>query len=308
MFRETVTYPLAGEDGIGAVLVAGGLLLLALLFVVVSPFLLLLPAFVGLGFLLIVRGYYVRVMRWTTRYPDADAPPFDDWSDLVLDGLRAGFISLLYLLPAFGLFVLAAIVSGFSSVPEPRAVVEALNTVTGLLVLAAGLYLLGVLYLLPAAVANFAYHDDVGAAFDLRVITDGAFTEDYAVGWVFTALYQVLAWPFILLLYLLLVGFFLRAHVGIGVRYVYGRSLRDGLDLEPVPRPTQGDDGATDHENAAGAQTSDSERVSGFVDIEDLVDVPDRQVGVHGPAAADAGEGAEEAPDGGGPREADERE
>lgn len=299
MLRDAVTFPTSGDDGVGAVLIAGGLLLLALLLTVMSVFLLFLPVIAAVAFHLLVRGYYVRVLRWTTRQPAADAPPFDDWGDLLTDGLTAAVIALVYWLPAIGVFVLAAIVAGLSSIPEPGAAVDALSTVTGLLVLAGGLYLLVVLYLLPAAVANFAYHDEFGAAFQVRELAGGVLTEDYAVRWVFTLVYQVVLWPFVLLFYLLLLGFFLRAHVSISVRRVYGQGVRDGLDLEPRPLPTHGGTAESEPPGSrpsSGPPTEDAE--SGFVDLGELVDDPDRPRGVPGPATDEVTRGTEEVQDG----------
>lgn len=284
MLREAVAYPTSGDDGVEAVLFAGALLVLSAFVAFVSVFLLLIPVVLAIGLHLVVRGYYVRVMRWTTRHPDADAPPFDDWGRLLVDGLKAGVVALLYWMPAIGLFGLAVVVAGLSGVSQVGSAVEAVNTVTGLLVLAGGLYVVAVLYLLPAAVANFAYHDELGAAFRLREVAAGALSEDYAVGWVFTLVYQLVTWPVVTLLSVFLVGTFLQAHVGISVRWVYGRSLRAGLDLETRPPP------AADDDEAGSGPTDERE---GFVDLGELVDEPDRPSGVAGPAADD-GEWTEE--------------
>lgn len=293
MFRDAVSYPTTGDDGVGAVLIAGGLLMIAALLSLTSVFFLFLPLFVAIAFHVLVRGYYIRVMRWTTRQPDADAPPFDDWGELLKDGLQAALVALFYWIPALGLFAMAILVAGLSGIPEPGTVVDALSTVTGLLVLAGGLYLVGILYLLPAAVANFAYHDDFSAAFEVRELVEAVLTEDYAVRWVFTMVYQIVAWPFVLLLYLFLVGFFARAHVGISVRRVYGHGLRDGLDLEPRPIPAlEPDEDAG--EDGQPATRSDEAAGGGFVDLGDLVEDPSRPRGVPGPAADDEEEWTDE--------------
>lgn len=240
MIREAFRYPTSGEHGIGAVLVGGGLLLLAAFFTLFGYFLLFFPVLVALVFHVALRGYYVRVMRCTIRHPEADAPPFDDWNQLLVDGLQAAFISFIYWLPAIVLFAVAAVVGGITSVLEPSNTVTAARSVTGIFVLAGLLYLVVMAYVLPAAVANFAYHDDFFAAFRMDVILGSVFTEDYAVGWLFTAVYQVVALPFVLLLYLLLLGFFLRAYVGIGVRHVYGTITRDTFDFESMGSPGDG--------------------------------------------------------------------
>lgn len=264
MFREALGYPTSGDQGIGAVLVGGGMLLLAAFFSVIGAFLYF-PILIGFVFRVVLRGYYVRVMRWTTRHPDEPAPAFDDWNTLLVDGLQAAFISFLYWLPAIVLFVVAAVVGEITSVPDPNAAVAAAKSATGLVVLVGLMYLVAMFYVVPAAVTNFAYHDDFFAAFRLREIVSAVLTEDYAVGWVVTVVYQVVALPFVLLLYLLLLGFFLRAYVGIGVRHVYGLAARDAFDFDSMPVP----DDEWDEEVATPEPSKEDLDVTDLVSSED---------------------------------------
>ncbi|MDY6776363.1 MAG: DUF4013 domain-containing protein [Halobacteria archaeon] len=62
-----------------------------------------------LGFLIlpifVVTGYYVRVLR-TTVEGDERPPSFDDWGDLLVEGLKATVIGIIYMIiPALVFFV-----------------------------------------------------------------------------------------------------------------------------------------------------------------------------------------------------------
>lgn len=78
MLEDALSYP--RRDDSWRTVVIGGLL---------TCFgFLLLPLFV-------VYGYGVHVLR-SSALGEAEAPPFDDWSDLLVDGLKAFAISLAY--------------------------------------------------------------------------------------------------------------------------------------------------------------------------------------------------------------------
>lgn len=264
MIRRAFRYPTSGEHGVGAVLVGGGLLLFATGFAVFGLFLLFIPVLLAPVFYVALRGYYVRVIRWTTRHPGSDPPPFDDWNQLLVDGLQATIVSCIYWIPAVVLFVLAAVVGGITVALTPDTPDPVAQSVAGLLVLAGILYLVVMAYVLPAAVATFAYHDDFFAAFRLGPIARGVFTEDYVVGWIFTVVYRLVALPVVLLLSLVLVGFFLNAFVGIGVRHVYGVITRDAFDFEPMDRPpSTGEEPTASDPPAADTVDSDGRATGG---------------------------------------------
>jgi hypothetical protein len=254
MLRSALDFPTDGEDGPKAVLIGGGLLLLAVVAGVLTP---VFPPVLGFPLLalLLVRGYQFRVLRAAAGGADT-APAFERWGDLVVDGLTATIVRLVYLLPAlaFAALALAGNLSG-GLVTTPGALLSALQSVAGFGVLFFLLYLVVAAYVVPAAVTNVAYENRFGAAFEFRRITSGAFSEDYAVSWVVAGLLQLVAFPIALILLPLVVGFFVQFLVAVAARYLYGRGFAAALGLSPLesgvpgqaePVPTSADGDATE--------------------------------------------------------------
>jgi hypothetical protein len=278
MLAEALDFPTRGDDGARALLIGAGLLFVAGLFQLVGA-----VVFPLLGGALLcriaVRGYYVRVYRRTAVDPDADAPAFDDWGDLFTDGLYSLVIFLAYLLPLVVLVVLAVGGGAMSSVDDPSAAVDALRNAAGLALLLALLYFLGMWYVLPAAVSNFAHEGELRAAFRFEEVVDGAVSEDYAVGWVLTVVVQALIWPVAFLLQFLLVGFFIYFFLGVAVRSILGRSFGAARGFEP----DTSDGPRSETAGAAGASDSGpgpSSATSG---------VPGREASPGRPPGSDAG-------------------
>lgn len=244
MFRDALDYPTRPPAGSRSVLVGGALLLFVGIPVTIAG--------IGLEYTpvalvavlpwLLVRGYYVRVVRTTAGRGYPTPPRFGGVSRLFVDGIRAVAIAVLYLLP--GAVVLGPLVVArttgvelptlFARVGLPTALSNAALSVAGLLALFALLYLIGALYALPVAVANFAHTDRFAAAFDLRTVLAGALTEDYAVAWVVSVLVQALLIPISYPLRAVLVGFFLHFFAAVAVRYCYGQGVGAALGWEPV--------------------------------------------------------------------------
>lgn len=245
MLREALDYPTRSPEG-GRSVIVGGLVV-----VVITAFLgaaaLDVPyayaAALGLLPWLLVRGYYVRVVRTSIGRDRPTPPRFGDVRRLFRDGAIAVGISALYLSP--GLAVLAPLVgvraagTDVSAVLLERAVPEAASTaatsLAGVVAVVALMYVIGALYVLPVAVARFAHTDRPGAAFDVRTVVSAAVTEDYATAWGISVALRLFVLPFAYLLRLLLVGFFLQFHVSTGARYCYGQGAGAALGLDPVP-------------------------------------------------------------------------
>lgn len=130
-----------------------------------------------------VQGYLLRVIR-TSIDGESRPPEFDDWGALVVKGLKAWLIGVVYMLvPAIVAFVtigsaIAAMVTGSQA-----------GAAAGLAGLFGGLALTVVLsltfgYLAVAAIVLFAREGEFGAAFDVEQLRDLAFNTDYAVAWV----------------------------------------------------------------------------------------------------------------------------
>lgn len=263
MFREALDYPTRPPRGGRAVLVGGTLLALvgalggvATLDATLAPLLL-----VALPPWLLVRGYYVRVVRTTVGHEFPTPPSFGGIGGLLRDGLAAVLISGGYLLP--GVAVLAPLAyarSRGTTVVDlvlgdavSSAVADALLAGVGVIAMFAVLSLIGALYALPVAVARYAYTGRVGAAFDLRSVAPGAATEDYVVTWVVSMLLQVLLLPVAYLLKPILAGFYVHFLVAVGVRYCYGQGVGAAMALDPLVAPTRESGASTDREPVRSA-------------------------------------------------------
>jgi hypothetical protein len=174
MLEDAIRYPWNGEQKVETILVGGVLSLLSVFFV---------PA-------LFVYGYLVRVVRAVSDGDDEVPPAFDDWGDLLVEGVVAFLISLVYsLVPlvviglAIASFVLPVSVVSTAS-GEPTAGLAVGGLLLALVVVAVTLVVsLGAAYLLPAAVAAYAVTGRVGAAFSPGTLRAIGGSETYAVAW-----------------------------------------------------------------------------------------------------------------------------
>jgi len=174
MLEDAIKYPWAGERNVETLAIGGVLSLLGVFFVPI----------------LFVYGYLVRVIRQVASGETDVAPAFDEWEELLVDGLVVFGISLVYVLVptavlAAGLFVLLVPVgvgvgvggNGGSAVAVFGVLVSLVVTLLGVVAL------LAAFYLVPAAVAAYARTGRFGSAFSastLRTVgTDGS----YAVAW-----------------------------------------------------------------------------------------------------------------------------
>jgi len=245
MFREALGYPTRSPEG-GRSVIVGGLVL-----VVTAGFVAALAldrplAYLAAGGLLpwlLVRGYYVRVVRTTIGRDRPTPPRFGNVPRLLRDGLIAVGIAVAYLLPGAvvlgPLIAVRALGTDLSAALLDRAVPAAATTaavsVAGVAAVVALMYTLGALYVLPVAVARFAHADEPRMAFEPRTVVSGAFTEDYATAWGVSFGLQLLLLPVAYLLRVLVVGFLLQFVVAVGVRYCYGQGVGAALGLEAVP-------------------------------------------------------------------------
>ncbi|WP_247002076.1 DUF4013 domain-containing protein [Halosolutus gelatinilyticus] len=163
MLAESVTY-LKNSDHVWRTSIIGGVLLL-------------------LGFLFIplflVWGYVVRVLDRTARGDD-DAPEFDDWGDLLVDGVKAFAITLVYVLVPS---ILGGVVFGgiwTATDGNPGTIASIVLAIGGLLTVAA---FVAAAYVMPAALTNFATDRRIGAGFDFETLRPTLSSGTYAVGW-----------------------------------------------------------------------------------------------------------------------------
>ncbi|MFC6614364.1 DUF4013 domain-containing protein [Halopenitus salinus] len=166
--ETAIRYPTESDD-VAMIVVIGGLLSL-FSFLVVPIFLL--------------SGYLVRVLDRTADGDDVP-PAFEEWGELAITGVKAAVIGFVYaLLPAIvggGVVLLGGVGIGLGG-DGPLAGIGVLGVILGGL-LWGGLALL-VSYLLPAALANFARTESIGAGFDFGTLSTIWTSRPYALAWV----------------------------------------------------------------------------------------------------------------------------
>jgi len=168
MITESLGYLRTSDDWVKTVLIGGFLTLFGVLVV---------PA-------VLVAGYLVRVLR-ATMHGDETPPQFNDWGALAGDGARAFAIGVVYGLAPAVLVALTAAIAAVVAGPGGRS-----GLLVGLVTFGGGLLALVVslaaVYVLPAALANYAEHDSLRAGFavnDLRpVLTSGTYATAWAMG------------------------------------------------------------------------------------------------------------------------------
>lgn len=266
MFREALGYPTRSPEGGRSVIIGGLALTVVGLCVGIAttdvPYAYL--AVAGLLPWLVVRGYYVRVIRTTIGRQKPVPPRFDDLRRLLGDGTIAVGIAIIYLLPPLAvlgpLVAIQAFEVNVSSLAVAGPVSDAAGTVivpiVGLFAIVALMALLGSLYVLPVAVARFSHSGQWRDALEFRTVIGGAMTEDYAIAWGVSFLIQALLLPIAYVFQILLFGFFLQFIVGVGVRYCYGQGVGAALKLSPV----ESSRGSGDLETSEGEGDTESPR------------------------------------------------
>jgi hypothetical protein len=151
---------------------------------------------------LFVSGYLLLVMRRAIQGEEPELPAWQEWGQLIVDGLRATAVGLVYFLPAL-VVIIASFTAYFagsfyfplaaSTAADPN---EAFATMMLMLFGSMGVMFLGMFLgtllsllgaaLLPVALAHFVAQDKVSAAFRLRqwwpVLWGNKLT--YFIGWV----------------------------------------------------------------------------------------------------------------------------
>lgn len=180
MFEKSIRYPLTGDEARKSILIGTLLTLFSVL---------ILPA-------VVLVGYLIRVLRTSLAGAD-EVPVYDEWGELIVDGLKGTAIALAYFAIPIVL-TLTVVVSALSftvtTVSAESGAVEAASTAansdatTGVLVFA-GLALVSIvtflvaMYIVPAALARFATTGKMGSAFALRSLWPVLSSGSYAVAW-----------------------------------------------------------------------------------------------------------------------------
>ncbi|MFB6176993.1 MAG: DUF4013 domain-containing protein [Halobaculum sp.] len=166
MFQEAITYPTESDDWTKTVLIGGVLVLAGVLIV---------PTF-------LVYGYLVEVLRG--RFAGEPTPPaFDDWRDLLIDGLQAWAVGVVYLLLPLivGGILVGGSVAALATGSRAGGAVGIAGLLGGLGVTTLLSLVFG--YVAIAGIINFAHEGTFGAAFDIGTLRTVCLDSDYAVAW-----------------------------------------------------------------------------------------------------------------------------
>ncbi|MGM0606261.1 MAG: DUF4013 domain-containing protein [Halobacteriota archaeon] len=167
---EAIAYPMENDEWITTVGIGG---ILALLGVFLIP-------------LFLVYGYVVRVIRASTA-GEPEPPTFGDWGALLVEGLQAWVIGLVYMLipVVVGAVTVGSSIAALATGSEAGAAAGFGGMFVGLTVT----FLLTIVfgYVAVAAVVNFAREERFGAGFDVGVIQQVAFDREYAIAWLVSA-------------------------------------------------------------------------------------------------------------------------
>ena len=208
MIGEAFAYPRRGEDWLMRTII-GGVLVLVGAFILIP--------------LLLVEGYLYRVLGRTTRY-DRQPPAWEDWIDLFVEGVQMYIVQIAYLLVPAILLVIGA----FLTVLGPVADGGTTTVGFGILIVGGILQVLAA-YLLPAALTNFAYHERLGAAFDVRTVFRIAFTFEYFVVIVLVFIIGIIVGTIGAILSLIMVGVFILFYLHVAIGYLFAQAyLRGG--------------------------------------------------------------------------------
>lgn len=212
MLEEGISYPLQGEDAITRIIIGGVLGLLSFLVV---------PAFALIG-------YLVWVLAGAAR-GEEEPPAFADWGTMIVDGLKATAVAIVYgIVPFVLVFVSIFVMAGSGATGS--------DTVAGIF---GGLGILGMLvsfvamfvlyYLVPAALTNMALEGSIGAAFDVDTVKRAVLSTEYLVAWLVPFAIAVVVNVVVFVLAMTIVGLlfvpFIQFYAQVAVFYMFGTAF-----------------------------------------------------------------------------------
>lgn len=166
---DLATFPTTEDDWVETVLI-GGIVTLAGMFLFIP--------------LLAVYGYMIEAMRGAVE-GESEPPALDNWGDLLLDGLKAYVIILVFQIPAMVIGGGVLLVFSLIGVGLDSGAVAGIGFFLGF-----GLWMLLSLlagYIGIAGVTNFAIEGSFGAAFDVDRLRTLAFSKQ----WVFATAFYI---------------------------------------------------------------------------------------------------------------------
>lgn len=231
MIEDALRYPWSGEQKVETILIGGVLALTSFLIV---------PA-------LFSYGYLLRVIRRVSAGDDATPPSFEDWGELLTDGIVTMVILLAYMLvPSLTMSLVATVTfiplaALASSATGAESLIGSVTVVVFLVgtVLSLGLGLLTA-YLLPAAVGAYAATGSIEAAFSPSTLRSLGGDSRFALAWLiaFTAvvLVQVISYAAMVTIVGIVVIPFLGFYGNVAAAYAIGAGIQEtGLPASRSP-------------------------------------------------------------------------
>jgi hypothetical protein len=151
---KSFSFVFEDDQWITKILLAAAILLLGILF----SWLLLIPLILAFALL---GGYSVEITRRVMQGQLSGLPEWDNWGELLAEGLKVIVIGIVYALPLIVLSICLGIPIGAFAENA-----EGLSTLFSLLLSCVSLlYAIAMSIVLPGAIAFYVAHDDLGAAF-----------------------------------------------------------------------------------------------------------------------------------------------
>ncbi|MFB6093304.1 MAG: DUF4013 domain-containing protein [Haloquadratum sp.] len=236
MIQESLQYPRNDDQWIKTVLIGGVLSLLGIFIV---------PTF-------FVLGYFLRVIR-RTMHGDEQPPVFDDWGDLLSDGLKAFVVVFVYgLIPGVvgAVFIGGGVLSMAAGGNADAGSLVGFGLVGVLLgsLLALVLGLLAA-YVVPAAMAVLAETDRLGASFSIGELRPVLGSGTYATAWlsgfaIIVGAGLIAGALNVVPLLGSIVGVFLSFYAAVAAYYIIGRAWGELRDVEVRDRDDTPDEQA----------------------------------------------------------------
>jgi len=151
---KSFTFVFEDDAWITKILIAAGILFLGVFF----SWLLLIPLILAVALL---NGYMVEIIRQVIRGQLDGLPEWDNWGDLIADGLKVVVIQIVYALPII-IATCCLIIPMVATAENAEGFSAFLGVVLGCFIL---LWAIAMSVVLPAATAVFAATDDLAAAF-----------------------------------------------------------------------------------------------------------------------------------------------
>lgn len=228
MLEDGLSYPLYGDSALGRIII-GGLLGFGSFLII--------PAFALMGYLVWVLGGAAR--------GEKEPPAFDDWGEMIVDGLKATVVTLVYgVIPFVLVFVSIFVIAGGGATGS-EAGMGILGSIglLGILVSVVAMFVL--YYLIPAALTNMALEGAIGSAFDFGTIKQVVLSVEYLVAWLIPFILAFIANIITAVLAVTIIGLvaipFLQFYIQVAAFYMFGAAFGKVVGVAGATDTSSGD-------------------------------------------------------------------